>query len=351
MKQRKLEKAFYTFFFVSCMLFSIASCRGEAMEKTEVGMLSDKKATEGAQRLYDYIMGNWGKFVLSGQMENAWDNNCNMLARVHDDTGKYPALMGFDFMNYTGVVGGIPNLQVERAINFSQGKDWEGNTIAAGKRGIVAFNWHWRDPLCKDRTGAFYTEAGNKEHFTDFRIPYDTQKARWDKESPAYAAMLEDLDVVAAELSRLQDLGIPVLWRPLHEASGNVGLFPGGKAWFWWGAGTASDSSDDACAKAFVALWKLIYEYFTGKKNLHNLIWVWNAQKSDWYPGDSYVDIIAADIYGKVQDYTAHASSYKDYLSWADNDGSKPVALSETGNIPSPSKIEAEGAWWSWFMV
>jgi len=38
--------------------------------------------------------------------------------------------------------------------------------------------------------------------------------------------VLRDLDAVAAELKLLQDVRVPVLWRPLHEANGR---------WFWWG--------------------------------------------------------------------------------------------------------------------
>ncbi len=40
--------------------------------------------------------------------------------------------------------------------------------------------------------------------------------------------MVRDIDAIASLLKRLQDHGVTVLWRPLHEAAGG---------WFWWGAG------------------------------------------------------------------------------------------------------------------
>ena len=70
-----------------------------------------------------------------------------------------------------------------------------------------------------------------------------------------------------------------ILWRPLHEAAGNVGSFAGGSAWFWWGAGNQqgqTSTNADVCGQSYIALWKLMYNYFTQTKGLHNLIWVWN---------------------------------------------------------------------------
>jgi len=40
-------------------------------------------------------------------------------------------------------------------------------------------------------------------------------------------ALLNDIDTMARKLKQVQDAGVPVLFRPLHEAEGG---------WFWWGA-------------------------------------------------------------------------------------------------------------------
>jgi mannan endo-1,4-beta-mannosidase len=311
--------------------------------------LSDSAATDNAKRLFQYLTDMSGSKVISGQMENAWNDDCNMLNRVHNDTGKYPALMGFDFMNYTSLGYTAANRQTERAVDFWNGENYSGTTIASGKHGIVAFMWHWRDPdAAKGTTGNFYTEAGNSSAYTTYRIPYDTATDSWKTSSSDYTQMVADLDTIAAQLAVLQAAGVPVIWRPLHEASGNIGKYTGGKAWFWWGD---SGDTDSERAESYIALWKFMYTYFTGIKGLHNLIWVWNAQNMLWYPGDDCVDIISDDIYGTAQDYSSNISTYREFQGYADTDGSKLTALSETGNIPSPANIVSDGAWWSWFMV
>ena len=80
--------------------------------------LSNRKASDYTKRLYKYLSDIYGKQVITGQMENAWNDSCNMLDRVYKDTAKYPALMGFDFMNYTGMGYKATNVQTDRAIWF-----------------------------------------------------------------------------------------------------------------------------------------------------------------------------------------------------------------------------------------
>lgn len=85
-------------------------------------------------------------------------------------------------------------------------------------------------------------------------------------------------------------VGVTILFRPLHECTGN---------WFWWG--TTSLNSD---ASAFVALWRHMFEYYQNE-GLNNLLWVYspaatsnnNPSPSFMYPGAAYVDVVAQDIY------------------------------------------------------
>jgi len=163
------------------------------------------------------------------------------------------------------------------------------------------------------------------------------------------------MDVVAEELKKLQDADVPVLWRPMHEAAGNLGVFPGASAWFWWGAGAEAGKTSknvDDCGKAYVALWRLMYTYFTETKGLHNLIWVWNGQNEKFYPGSEYVDIIGNDIYETVtgatkskQVYKSNKDKFKKTQGW---DETKLTALTECGNLPD---VSSDGALWSFFMI
>ena len=161
--------------------------------------------------------------------------------------------------------------------------------------------------------------------------------------------MMRDMDLIADELLKLQEAGVPVIWRPFHEGAGNVGKYNGGTAWFWWGAGASiTDATDeDRCAEAYIAIWKLMYNYYTKTKGIHNLIWLWNGQNAKFYPGDDYVDIIGDDIYAQ-KDYSSQKSAFTTYQNMNIN---VPVALSECGTIPTLENMKKDNAMWSFFMV
>ena len=144
----------------------------------------------------------------------------------------------------------------------------------------------------------------------------------------------DDLARIVPYLRLLKEAGIPVLWRPLHEASGG---------WFWWG-------SD---AEAFKTLWRLMFDTFKAE-GLDNLIWVWTSQGDDlnWYPGTNYVDIIGRDLYGN-----GTASCAEEYDKLQNNFSGKIVTLSECGYSEYTNSLISTiteqwnaGATWSWFM-
>lgn len=277
--------------------------------------LMNQNATAAAQAVYDYFRSIWGSKTLSGQQDLTWKDDTDMYQRVVDDTGKAPAIMGYDFMNYAFNAGsGL--MQTEEAVAH-----WD-------RGGLVTFCWHWRDPLASGNA-AFYSDE------TDFEIPM--VDGQLDTQSDAFNAMQNDIDDIAAELQRLEDEGVVVLWRPLHEASGG---------WFWWGRARA-DGVPPAYAQ--VVLWRHLYERLTNYHGLNNLIWVWNGQSAGWYPGDDYVDIVSTDIYDGAQNYESQLEVYNETAQYPLQ--TKMVALSENSNIPDPDQIEADGAWWLWFVV
>lgn len=143
--------------------------------------------------------------------------------------------------------------------------------------GIVSVLWHWNAPTGLYDTAeqrwwsGFYTAA------TDF----DVATALSSTTNANYTLLIRDIDAIAVQLKRLQTAGVPVLFRPLHEAEG---------AWFWWGA-----KGPEPAKK----LWGILYERLTVHHKINNLIWVWNSILADWYPGDATVDILSADVYAK----------------------------------------------------
>ena len=282
--------------------------------------LINPNATENARKLYSYLKEAYGKVTLSGQVCDGGLKGKEITA-IHEVTGKYPAILGLDMMDYTPsrrALGASSPTAVERAIEYHN----------AG--GIVSFCWHWAAPKQyildgKDANGnprwwgAFYTD----------NVTYDIAAVMNGSDPDGKAALDKDIAGIAEQLLRLQEAGVPVLWRPLHEASGG---------WFWWGAKGA-----EPCKQ----LWVYLYDQLTNVYGCNNLIWVWNGQAADWYPGDEYVDIIGEDIYAAAHSYGAQNSKFTEVLSYTD--ANKIIALTENGVLFDIDNVIATNARWAWF--
>lgn len=154
-----------------------------------------------------------------------------------------------------------------------------------------------------------------------------------------------DVQKLAGYMKLLQDAGIPVLFRPFHEAAGDYTY----GAWFWWG-----NKGVDVTKK----LWIWLHDKLTNEYGLNNLIWVWTMQTSDngqladvsklkeAYPGDNYVDIVGADLY---EDALSNQSARFDLVNAAVG-RTKMVALCECGNLLDVNESTIDNAMWSYFM-
>ena len=135
-------------------------------------------------------------------------------------------------------------------------------------------------------------------------------------------AFKAELDANAKFLAGLRDSGVPVIWRPLHEANGD---------WFWYctvQSGKVLDSS------FVINIWKYIHDYFTNEYKLDNLIWCYAPNISEnsidikkspmnvmyLYPGDEYCDIVGVDWYSSGALEITVSESY-------------PKLISESGKI------------------
>jgi len=282
--------------------------------------LINPNATENAKKLYAYLCDNYGKATLSGQVCDGGLKGTEITA-IHAVTGRYPAILGLDMMDYPPsrrAMGASHPTAVERAIEFHE----------AG--GIVAFCWHWTadKKYILDGTdangnprwwGAFYTD----------NVTFDIEAVMNGSDPYGKEALDKDIAEIAKQLLRLQDAGVPVLWRPLHEASGG---------WFWWGAKGA-----EPCKQ----LWIYLYDQLTSVYGCNNLIWVWNGQAKDWYPGDEYVDIIGEDIYADAHSYGAQNSKFIDVLDYTGTN--KIIALTENGVLFDIDNLITTNARWAWF--
>ena len=288
----------------------------------------------GAQKLYAYLLSQYGQKVLSSTIANVnW--NFDEAEMVYNATGKYPAIATMDYLHFY-------TLYADKSRNPYAG-GWRVNydDISEVKKwwdagGIVSACWHWNVPNLEGQTS--YTCKPGETTFRPRNIFVD---GTWEKRIAD-----EDLALIASLLKKLQEAGIPVIWRPLHEASGNS--VNGGTAWFWWGIDGA---------ETYVRLWRYMFDYFEAQ-GLNNLIWVWTTQTgygwsvadgilSDaaWYPGDEYVDIVGRDEYTRTA-----AESGAEFEAISSDFAGKMVTLSECGSVAPIADQWAAGAKWSWFM-
>ncbi|KAF3936315.1 hypothetical protein ABW19_dt0208759 [Dactylella cylindrospora] len=267
-------------------------------------------ANSDAKALLRYLGSIYGNHILSGQQDQA------SLDWVTTNVGKTPAILGVDLMDYTysRTSRGASSTDVDKAIAF------------AARGGIVTFCWHWGAPTGLYDTSdqpwwsGFYTAA------TDFNVA----TALADTTNANYTLLINDIDTIAVQLKKLEAAGVPVLWRPLHEAEGK---------WFWWGA-----QGPEACKK----LWNLVYTRLTSYHGINNLIWIWNSVATDWYPGDSTVDIVSADTYTQG-DHGPISATYNALLALVND--KKIIAATEIGSIMDPAQLQLYQADWVYFCI
>lgn len=278
--------------------------------------LSVETPSQEAQKLYNFLKDNYGEKIISSTVANVnW--NINEAEWVKQHTGKYPAMATFDYIHLMS----SPASWIDYS-NTTVVEDWWNNN------GIVSACWHWNVPKSEGSTEYTY-----KPSETTFKVTNTTIEGTWEND-----VVKVDLEEIAGYLKLLQVKNIPVIWRPLHEAAGNIYEYSGGEAWFWWGR----DGSE-----AYKALWIYMFDYFE-TQGLNNLIWVWTTQTKDnaFYPGDNYVDIVGRDIYNN----TEATSLVSEFNSIQETYPNKMVTLSECGGVANISEQWSSGAKWSYFM-
>ncbi len=280
------------------------------------GFEADTPVTPGASReaqsLLTFFEDIYGKKIISGQ-QDGWRRTNGLsleLNYITNTTGKLPALLAMDVAGYTEKSSrrDTNHLLMKHAARWYQERN-----------GIVEFCWHWRAPMNEPE---FYTKD----------TTFDISRAVTEG-TPEYDAVQHDLDLIATELEFLRDAQVPVLWRPLHEANGR---------WFWWGVGGSEPMKK---------LWRMMFENFTVKHRLNNLIWVFSpgaeTDLAAWYPGDAYVDIVGQDHYPMDGNHDP-AKDIFDELTQMTR-GKKIIALGENGPLPDPKLLVSEKAGWLFF--
>lgn len=305
-------------------------------------VLSDPEATPETQLLMNYLTEVYGNHIISGQQEiygGGNDGNSELeFEWIYNLTGKYPAIRGFDLMNYNPLYGWEDGT-TDRMI------DWVKN-----RGGIATASWHINVPrdFTSYQLGEFvdWKNATYKPTETNFNTANAVVPGT--KEYQYVMMTIEDL---AEQLLILQENNVPVIFRPYHEAEGNGGL-NGEGAWFWWAS---------AGAEVYKQLWDQLYTELTETYGLHNLIWTYNSYvystSPAWYPGDDQVDIVGYDKYNTIYNRYDGLSGVPNedaissiFYQLVDlTDGTKMVAMTENDTVPSVQNLTEEKAGWLYF--
>ena len=299
---------------IDCLILTAAAAPiTEDTYKVEPTLVNPN-ADENTKRLYKFLCDIYGKYSLAGQYADE-GRASSEYEKITAKTGKTFAVLGLDMGNYS--LGSKAHGAESKTVEYAY--DWYKN---AG--GIVQLCWHWTTP--ED----YAVNAGDQPWYSSFYkegSKLDLDKIMNGEDDAAYQLLMDDIDNMANELARLRDAGVPVLWRPLHEASGG---------WFWWG---------NCEPESYKKLWNVMYDKMTNEHNLTNLIWVWNGQDPAWYPGDETVDINGWDIYAGNHVDSSQSGRFDDM---ATNYGTKTklIALTENGCVMDPDKVFNDNARW-----
>ena len=270
---------------------------------------SARAVTNG--KVLNYLHSISGTKTVSGQHNREPNSDPDKWTNwIYCVTGNYPGLWGGDFLYSEDDIQ-------HRWTMINEAKQQWYNDV------LVTLSWHVCPPTIEEPCG-----------WED--ITSDLSDTQWN-ELVTDGALLnsqwkERIDSIVRYLQALQNKGVEVLWRPLHEMNAD---------WCWWCGRPGPDGGQK--------LYQITHDYMTAQ-GLTNLIWVWNIKDItttltttlEYYPGDSYVDVVSLDpwINGFITE------NYNLMLAIAND---KPIAIGETAELPSPAVLAAQPRW-TWFL-
>lgn len=239
--------------------------------------IADRQATAETRALFAKLRDTKAGEVRFGQ-QHATDEAISETATqgdVYEMTGKHPAVFGWD-----------AGLVLEGREKPGSGSDQAANAEALAAEitkadelgAIVTLSAHWSNP----KTGGNYDDTT--------RVVADLLPG--GAYSGTFNTMLDGIAAVAERSTRADGTQIPIIFRPLHENTGN---------WFWWGA-------THATAAEYKELFRYVVNYLRDVKGVHNLLYAYSPGGTldgdanaylKTYPGDNYVDVLGYDTYDR----------------------------------------------------
>lgn len=242
------------------------------------------------------------------------------LEEFYNATGEYPGIIGIDLACYG--VDLLHKTDVEWSAIICEIVDYCANG------GIITMSAHWDNPSgntmgdarCRGELGYEDSLEAYEQAFTDLLTDGTEYNAIFKNEITENARFLKALG----------DNGVPVIWRPLHEANGG---------WFWFCTRQGTNHTLDP--KYIVGVWQYVHDYFTKEMGLTNLIWCYAPNTSSnvdndpsttmsttyLYPGDEYCDMVGVDWYSSGNLEITDGDNYLRLTDLA----RKPGAITEFG--------------------
>jgi len=286
------------------IIFSVFLCASTLVSQT---------VSTGFESL-DYLYSISGKYTLAGQHGRKY---WNTMQRI---TGDCPALWGEDMLYYASDGTGSMD-QWRKLVTHDAKQRWT-------KGVLISMMFHacpptqaepcdWWGNGDKGVLGTLSNAQWN-ELITDGTTLNQNWKAR--------------LDAIYPYLKELDDAGVELLFRPLHEM--NQGAF-------WWGGRPGPNGT--------LKLYQITHDYLVKTKGLTNLIWVWNVQDfatlatdlNNYDPGNDYWDVLALDVYWS--DGTGYTTAKYNLIK--NKAAGKPIAIGECDVLPSAGTLASQPLW------
>ena len=243
---------------------------------------------------------------------------------VFAETKRYPAMRCGDIMYSSAFADESRAEAAEKEIQLAL--EW------ARKGGISSLGWHWYSP--QKYSSDFYAENTSfslKNAVTErdiANVSTEELQGLYDSSMITEECLLimQDIDRVAEQLGKFRDEYLTVVWQPIPDGDSDL---------YWWGGDPDS----------YKWLWQLMFTRMNEYHKLNNLIWVWNGNNADYYPGDSFCDIIGQGIYMGTAASNASRFAAIAHLSPT---CPKPVAITSCDTFPDPDRCKRDNAMWLW---
>lgn len=285
------------------------------------GVCVTPKASAKTLELLQSLTFKYGDKVFAAQNVSCGSNA--ELEAVYIETKRFPAIRVSELAL---ALKDDPYSSSVMIDELSHAKTWNADG------GILSYAWHWYSP---NETRGTLRENFDLPSALERVDP--SELALLDKDAmqlqadnallPQGAmALAEDIDLLAVTLKEFADADIPIIFEPIPD--GDTGLY-------WWGGD----------AESYKTLWILTFDRLTKYHGLNNLIWVWNNSNFDYYPGDSYVDIIGQSFYELT---TSSFAGRFGAIAEDNRTGRKPIAITACATLPSIDNMFRDNAMWLW---